>query len=52
MVDRAVKLQSKSTSYDLAQVTHRLANSKIQDLTRLPGQMSYLTKQIQAAPEL
>jgi len=33
MADRAVKLQPKSTSHDLAEVTQRLANSKIQDLT-------------------
>jgi hypothetical protein len=34
MVQRAVKLYSERTSHDLAHVPQRLANSKIQDLTR------------------
>ena len=36
MVQRAVKFYSDRTSYDLAQITQRLANSKKQDLTPFP----------------
>jgi len=36
MVQRAVKFYSERTSDDFAQVTQRLANSKIQDLTPMP----------------
>ena len=50
MVDRAVKLQSKSTSYDLAQGTQRLTSSKLQDLyARRFVQISYVAKKHQAA---
>jgi len=40
MVQRTVKFYSERTSHDLAPVTQRLVNSKIQDLTPSPPALS------------